>query len=158
MRHRFEFGVVLLAVSILGLVLAERLQYVEERNEQIQVRLAVRLLDAAVRIRMAELLIANDAQTIERLRQENPFDWLSPQLQNYAGARTAQQLQGREDVAQGRWYFDTTRHEAVYTVLNGSHFSSRSGSRLIRYRVQVIASGRRLEGARIEVVEQYNWF
>lgn len=55
---------------------------------------------------------------IATLADENPVDWLQNHPENYLGEFD---LKPDTDL-RGKWYFDKTRHELVYTINNRRHF------------------------------------
>ncbi len=163
-RHRIrgasllEFAVALLVIAVVAVFFAERLLYYQERNEQAQMRLAVRLLDAALRIEMAELLIAGAPDAAQQL-QRNPFERV--QLSNYAGERAAPLSASLPSLPTGQWYYDSTHRQAVYVVASGQYLSGAQPHRQIRYRVQVSVrpgTAQMVEGVRMVALDDYRWF
>ncbi len=150
-----EFALAILVIAVVAVFFAERLLYYQERNEQAQMRLAVRLLDAALRIQMAELLIAGAPDAAQQL-QRNPFERVL--LPNYAGERDAPLP---PSLAAGQWYYDRTHRHAVYVVASGRYLINARPHRQIRYRVQVNVrpgTAQLVEGVRMMALDDYRWF
>jgi hypothetical protein len=81
--------------------------------------LTIASLRTGLRYRTGDLLMRDRVSEIATLADENPVAWLEQPPQSYLG-----EFDGEpgED-ARGKWYFDRTRHELVYTVNNRRYFS-----------------------------------
>jgi hypothetical protein len=80
--------------------------------------LTVANLRTGLRYKTGDLLIRDKVSEIPTLADENPVNWLQDHPENYLG-----EFDLRPDAdLRGKWYFDKTRHELVYTVNNRRHF------------------------------------
>ena len=124
-KHRTQRGFSLLelvvVIAILGVfmgVLLQRMLYVQEYAEMTAMDLTIANLRTGLRYKTGDLLIRDKVSEIPTLADENPVNWLENRPENYAGEFD---LTPDTDL-RGKWYFDKTRHELVYTVNNRRHF------------------------------------
>jgi type II secretory pathway pseudopilin PulG len=105
-------------VGVFGGVLLQRLLYLQEYAEMTAMDLTVANLRTGLRYKTGDLLIRDKVSEIATLADENPVNWLQNPPENYLG-----EFDRKPDTdLRGKWYFDKTRHELVYTVNNSRHF------------------------------------
>jgi len=80
-------------------------------------------LRTGLRYKTGDLLVRDRVSEIATLADENPVNWLQNPPENYLGEFD---LTPDADL-RGKWYFDKTRRELVYTVNNRRHFLPASG-------------------------------
>lgn len=149
-----EFGVAAVILSIAAALLLDRLVYYQEVVEKLHMELTARALKSALRMEIAEDLMAGRRISVERLVQGNPMEWLGQKPANYAGERTKLD----PDLLQhGNWYFDRDHNELVYLVDHGRHFHPDSkGYKRVRYGVRPV-QGQEQEWVRLVELEPYRW-
>lgn len=147
-----EFGVVAVILGIAAVVLLERLAYYQEVVEKLHMELTARALKSALRMEIANDLMAGRRVSAERLVRGNPMEWLGQKPANYAGERTNLDP---DRLQQGNWYFDRDHNELVYLVNRGSHFRPDSaGYKRVRYIVRPMQGQ---DWVRLVEVEPYRW-
>jgi hypothetical protein len=114
------FGLVaaIAIVGVFGGVLLHRMLYLQEYAEMTAMDLTVANLRTGLRYKTSDLLMRDKVSEITTLADENPIDWLENHPENYLGEFD---LKPDTDL-RGKWYFDKTRHELVYTINNRRHF------------------------------------
>lgn len=113
-----EFAAVVAIIGVFGGVLLERMLYLEEYAEMMAMELTVLNMRTGLRHRTADFLMRDKVSEIATLADENPVNWLQNRPYGYLGDFD---LKPDTDL-RGKWYFDKTRHELVYTVNNRRHF------------------------------------
>ena len=114
----FEFVAAIAIVGIFGGVLLQRMLYLQEYAEMAAMDLTVANMRTGLRYKTGDFLIRDKVSEIATLADENPVDWLQNPQENYLGEFD---LPPDADL-RGKWYFDKTRRELVYTVNNKLHF------------------------------------
>ncbi|TCV85211.1 pilus assembly FimT family protein [Sulfurirhabdus autotrophica] len=158
----FELMVISVLISILAIVLINRLLYYQELAEKADMEYKATELQSGLRLRMAKLLIEGRAQEYSKLALENPFDWVENKPGNYVGQfKNANPKQ----LPAGSWYYDLTRHTLVYLVRNGNHFQSGiAGEKQVRYQVKLIRNppgvgvDQPFASIKLVLIESYQWF
>ena len=154
----------LFSVMIIGTLMAfflQRVDYYRERAEKVAMEQLAREIGSALRIRVAELMLANRWQDIGRLESANPVDALELQVGNYAGAGGRA---GEASVGEGRWYFDRETRELVYFPQLASNFVSGEERPRVAWHIVVVreaprrGASARPAWARLELVAPYHWF
>jgi len=113
-----ELAVAVAIICVCCAVLLHRLQYLQEYAEMTAMQLTVANVRTGLRYKTGDLLIRDKVSEIPTLADENPVNWLENPPQNYLG-----EFDRRPDTdMRGKWYFDKTRHELVYTINNRRHF------------------------------------
>jgi len=155
----------LFAVTIIGTlmyVFLQQVDYYRERAEKVAMEQLARDIGSALRIRVAELILASRWDEIGRLESANPVDALELQIGNYAGAggRAAE-----ASVEEGHWYFDRETRELVYFPRLASNFLAGPGQRpRVAWHVVVLREAprpgatARPSWARLELARPYRWF
>ena len=161
----FELIVVVCIVSIMAGILLNRLQTYEEAAEKAAMQQTAAAIKSALQMRVAAYMIAGRDGEIERLREENPVNWLQEKPADYAGEFYSDSY---ARVKPGSWYFDLAHRELVYVVKLGDHFKpGRDGRKWVRFRVRIDydempekgAPPRRvLSAVTFEPVQRYAWF
>ena len=114
----FELTFAIALVSVFAGVLLHRMLYLQEYAEMTAMDLTVANLRTGLRYKTGDLLIRDEVSEIPTLADENPVNWLQSRPDNYLG-----EFDRRPDAdLRGKWYFDKTRHELVYTINNRRHF------------------------------------
>lgn len=105
-------------MGVLGGVLLQRMLYLQEYAEMTAMDLTVANLRTGLRYKTGDLLIRDKVSEIATLADENPVKWLENTPENYLG-----EFDGKPDTdLRGKWFFDRTRHELVYTINSRRHF------------------------------------
>ena len=105
-------------VAVFAGVLLQRLLYVQEQAEMTAMHLTVAHIRTGLRYKIGDFLIRDRVSEIATLADENPINWLDRQPDNYFG-----EFQGLpQGDLRGKWYFDRSRRELVYTINNRRHF------------------------------------
>jgi general secretion pathway protein G len=113
-----EFAAAVAIIAVFGGVLLDRMVYLEEYAEMTAMELTVLNMRTGLRYRTADFLMRDKVSEIATLADENPVNWLQNHPENYLG-----DFDRKPDTdLRGKWYFDKTRHELVYTVNNRRHF------------------------------------
>lgn len=120
-QRGFSLSELVAAIAIVGVfggVLLQRMLYLQEYAEMTTMDLTVANLRTGLRYKTGDLLMRDKVSEIATLADENPVDWLQNHPENYLGEFD---LKPDTDL-RGKWYFDKTRHELVYTINNRRHF------------------------------------
>ena len=147
-----RLGLAAIILAILAVILLERLHYYQEAAEKLQMETVLRSLDTALKLRMAELAIANKAYRWGELAGENPLDWLQQKPADYCGA-----FDGEADVPRGCWSYDRRRRELLYRANLGSHLWTERGDGMLRFRLQAAAGADGTTTVQIRPAEPYRW-
>ncbi len=115
---KFEVFAALAVIGVLASVLLHRMLYLQEVAEMTAMELTVAHIRTGLRYKTADLLMRDKVSEIASLANENPINWLEAPPEDYLG-----EFDGAPDAnVRGKWYFDKTRRELVYTVNNRRHF------------------------------------
>jgi general secretion pathway protein G len=105
-------------VTVFAGVLLQRLLYLQEYAEMTAMDLTVANLRTGLRFKTGELLIGGKVSDIATLADGNPVGWLQHRPENYLG-----EFDRKPDAdLRGKWYFDKTRRDLVYTINDKRHF------------------------------------
>lgn len=130
----FEFVIVLILLGILSMVVLEFMLHYIEVAEKSAMETTTMYLRSALRLRLAEVLVADNAAEAESLTRDNPMDWLREKPYNYVGVFDAPQP---DAIGPGKWYFDAKSRELVYLVEYGREFvPDKDGLKRVRLRVK----------------------
>ena len=92
--------------------------YLQEYAEMTAMDLTVANMRTGLRYKTADFLMRDEVSGIATLADENPVNWLQNHPENYLG-----EFDQKPDTdLRGKWYFDKTRHDLVYTINNRRHF------------------------------------
>ena len=156
-----EFLVVVVLIGGLMLALLDRIDFYRESIEKTAMEQLSREMGWALRIRAAELMLANRNDEIGRLQGANPVEALEMQIANYAGVGRAD---GESAVPPGRWYFNQDSREMVYFPALTSNFVKPASVRArVAWRVAVVSQPSQPGGkprpqwVRLELVQPYRW-
>ena len=131
----FELIVVVCIVAIMAGILLNRLRLYEEAAEKAAMQQTAAAIKSALQMRVASYMISGRDNEIEKLRDENPVNWLQEKPADYAGEFYAD-VYAR--VRPGSWYFDLTRRELIYVLNLGDDFKpGPDGRKWVRYRVRI---------------------
>ena len=114
----FELVAAIAIIGVFAGVLLQRMLYLQEYAEMTAMNLTVANLRTGLRYKTGDLLIRDKVSEIATLADENPVNWLQNHPENYLGEFD---LKPDADL-RGKWYFDKTRRELVYTINNRRHF------------------------------------
>jgi general secretion pathway protein G len=131
----FELIVVICIVAILAGILFNRLRLYQEAAEKAAMQQTAAAIKSALQMRVAAYMISGRDNEIEKLRNENPVNWLQEKPADYAGEFYADAY---ARVRPGSWYFDLTRRELIYVINLGDNFKpGPDASKSVRYRVRI---------------------
>lgn len=131
----FELIVVVCIVAVMAGILLNRLRLYEEAGEKAAMQQTAAAIKSALQMRVASYMINGRDNEIEKLRNENPVNWLQEKPANYAGEFYSDSY---ARVRPGSWYYHLTRRELVYVINLGDHFKSGpDGRKWVRYRVRI---------------------
>lgn len=161
----FEFLVAVVLISLLGVVLLDRLALYQEQAEKAAMQQMISNLRSTLRMKIADRLL-NGRQDQRALVDDNPMDWLIGKPSNYLGERFGP---APGSVPGGHWYFDLRDKTLVYVVA-GQHFTPKHGGQNeVRFQVRRVSGGKpqagqdiadkqNIEGVILALVEPYQWF
>jgi len=115
---QLELVVSIVLFAIFVTVFLERTLYYKEYAEMTAMEMTVANMRSGLRYKVADLIMNNRMSEIATLADENPMTWLSSSPENYLGEYDS----APGAVAQGKWYYDRTAHELVYTLNHWRHF------------------------------------
>lgn len=162
---KFEFAIVVILVSILVGVAANRISLVRGRYEAVAMQGVLGALRSTLGIALAARIVQAPA-SIDALDGCNPFDLLQGLPGNYGGVIT--KADGGT-LRPGHWYFDAASKTVVYRVRGGRWFnSSLKGPPRARFRVvldytDTDGNGRytpgrdSLHGIDLHSLDDYSW-
>jgi type II secretory pathway pseudopilin PulG len=163
-----ELVVVVCVVSLLAVVLLNRLQAYQRMAEKTAMEQTAGAVRSALNLRVASLIAKDRMDRMAELTRQNPMDWLAQKPANYAGEYFGDKA--KESVVPGQWYFDLKDRNLVYLVRNRDGFFRKSAAPVpIRFRVkQVYAAenfpgasgqiaGKPVEGVVLEQIDPYVW-
>ncbi|CAL62100.1 Conserved hypothetical protein [Herminiimonas arsenicoxydans] len=160
-----ELMVVACVVAVLATVLLNRVRFYQKAAEKTAVEQTVGVLQSALQLRVASLILSNRLGEAADLAQQNPMLWLAQKPNNYAGEYFDQLPEG--DVS-GRWYFDLKERTLVYFVHNAAKDEEGALPQL-RFKTNLLlaassfpvaerpVSGKAIEGVVLEQIVPYVW-
>ncbi|MDP2196309.1 MAG: hypothetical protein Q8J72_10040 [Rhodocyclaceae bacterium] len=77
---KFEFAVVLAIFGVLATLLLGRLVALEQATEQLEVELTVRHINTGIKLAVADAIMRGEEVRIAELIDENPLNFLAPQV------------------------------------------------------------------------------
>lgn len=163
-----ELVVVMIIISTLLAVLADRMWTYQEAAEKAAMEQMAGTLRSALHFQIADRLLSGKAADIGELAADNPMDWLAEPPANYLGDRFAPAAGA---VSKGNWYFDLKDRHLVYVVSRGEHFTpNKQGRKEVRYAVRLVFSNKKtqaglenavnpdINGVILALTEPYQWF
>jgi general secretion pathway protein G len=157
-----QFSFVIVIIGVLMVILLDRVDFYRELAEKTAMEQLAREMGWALRLRAAELMLANRNDEIGGLDGVNPIHATEMQVANYAGAGTSAQ---EASVAGGRWYFNNQTRELVYFPELTSNFVREGTARpRIAWRAIVVQQATQAGGrlrpvwVRFELTRPYRWF
>lgn len=159
-----ELVLVILLVSLLGGVLADRILFYQEQTEKVQMEQTVRALRSALILQIAERL-PKGQQNLAELIDANPMLWLQRKPEKYLGDRFGP---APGEIPAGCWYFDLRDKTLVYVVAGRNFVTNTAGKREVRYQVRAFQGKAQvvldavdkpiIGGLSLILVEPYQWF
>ncbi len=161
-----ELMVVACVVAVLATVLLNRVRFYQKMAEKAAVEQTVGVLQSALQLRVAALIVSNRLSEVDDLVQQNPMLWLAQKPNNYAGEYFDQLPEG--DVS-GRWYFDLKERNLVYFVHSGAKKDKDAALPQLRFKTNLVlaassfpvaerpVSGKAIEGVVLEQIVPYVW-
>jgi general secretion pathway protein G len=163
-----ELVVVICVVSVLGVVLLNRLQFYQRAAEKTAMEQTAGAIRSALNLRVASLIAKDRMDLLVELVKQNPMDWLAQKPANYAGEYFGDRA--KDDVSAGQWYFDLKDRNLVYVVRNRTGLSSKNATGIpIRFRTKLVnaaenfpgasgqIAGKPVEGVVLEQIDPYVW-
>lgn len=125
-----ELGVAITMICVFAGVLLQRLLFYEAYSERVYFDLTVRQMQSALRMRVAQLMISKQPVDYVKIAAENPMDWLEKKPSGYVESLNGDDAENLKD---GEWAFDKTRHDIIYRPRLDWDFEALLGDRgLIR--------------------------
>lgn len=118
---RFELVCVILIVCVLLLVLLDRTLRYQAMAEKTAMELTIMNMRSGLRLRVAELMMADRTNELGDLVQDNPIHWLEKPPANYLGEIRNPR---RASLPPDTWYFDPDRRELVYLLRRNNFFGA----------------------------------
>ena len=153
-----ELIVVIIVISTLATVMVDRLLYYQERLEKGVMEYTLETLKMGLRIRMAELIVANRTVELPQLERENPMRWIGKPPTDYAGEYVT-------PAKPGSWYYASRERELVYVPKSSSYLeTSQSDNKELRFRVALhfeldaAGGGKAVVGITMVPTQQFKWF
>lgn len=136
---RVEWIASLLVGAVLSTVLLIKLTHYQEFARTAVMEMTVTNMRSGLRMRVAELVMANRNAELAGLLQQNPIEWLDAPPPNYVGML---QQPDRDALKPDSWYFDPTQHELVYLIpRNSMQFGAAPGAKSLQVRVVAVKPG-----------------
>jgi prepilin-type N-terminal cleavage/methylation domain-containing protein len=159
-----ELMVVACIVAVLATVLLNRVRFYQKMAEKTAVEQTVAVMQSALQLRVASLIVSNRLDAAVDLAQQNPMQWLAQKPNNYAGEYFDQLPE--EDVS-GRWYFDLKERNLVYFVRSAVKEKDAELPQL-RFKTNLLLAassfpvaerpaGKAIEGVVLEQIVPYVW-
>lgn len=158
----FEIVVVVLLVGVLMIVAIDRMLQLQIESERVSVQHIIGVLNSAVNLQAAELIVDRGLNSIRSLENTNPLSYLSELPHNYSGLKSDKDA-NQHDVAS--WYYDPQQNILVYKVKNRNYFeTSLVGTARIRLKIvllykEEISHGRnsKIRGISVKSLDAYRW-
>jgi type II secretory pathway pseudopilin PulG len=109
-----ELSLVIVVISVIGIVAADRLHYYQELAEKVAIDATLASVNMGLRIQLAVLTASNRRNIASSLEHENPLRWLEQLPSNYGG-------EYQPSPRSGNWYFAKDTSELVYVPRNASY-------------------------------------
>jgi general secretion pathway protein G len=163
-----ELVVVACVVSVLAVVLLNRMQFYQRMAERTAMEQTAGAIRSALNLRVASLVARDRADRLSDLPKQNPMDWLAQKPANYAGEYFGDKA--KDSVVSGQWYFDLKDRNLVYLVHNHDGFFRKNAAPVpIRFRTKLVyaaenfpgeggqAAGKPIEGVVLEQIDPHVW-
>ena len=148
---RLESALYVIVVSVLMLVLLDRMLAYFEYAERAAVQTTLLNTEAALDLRLAYDVMRGAAPDREAWSAHNPFEQAKMMVPNYAGERVAPDARLLED---GKWVYDRAAHQLIYVPRFNRGLSIEGGGAALRFRLSVGAP----DGIpRLVPVARYRW-
>jgi general secretion pathway protein G len=163
-----ELVIVACVVSILAVVLLNRMQFYQRAAEKAAMEQTTGAIRSALNLQVAALVAKDRTDFLPELLKENPMDWLAQKPANYAGEYFGDKAEG--NVVSGQWYFDLKDRNLVYLMHNRNGFFGKNAAPTpIRFRTQLMhaaenfpgeggqVAGKPVEGVVLEQIDPHVW-
>ena len=158
----FEIVVVILIIGVLVTFAIDRMLQLQIDAERVSVQQVVGVLNAAVNLQAAELVVSKGVDSIRSLANTNPMQYLQELPYNYIGLKNDSSAVNNP---QGNWYFDPEQEVLVYTVKNTNYFETAlPGTPRIRLKVELVYENGinsinkgRVRGVTVHALDTYRW-
>lgn len=157
----FEMVVTILLIGVLVSAAIDRLLQIQIDAEKHSVMRVIGILESAVYLQVAEMVVKEGLNSLQTLENANPMDYLQKLPSNYVGVKEGGEI-GR--VPFSSWYFDPTDDVLVYKVRNTKYFESDiEGEPRIKLKLSLVYSNdikRRdssIQGMKLESLHEYHW-
>jgi len=127
-----EFFIASVIIGLVAVFLLERLLSYQEYAEKAAMELTVTNMRSGLRLQVAELMTQERLNEMGTLVKQNPVHWLETSPPNYLGELAPPVP---KTLAQGNWYFDTSRRELVYLPHNSRLTPWRDRKEPLRFQV-----------------------
>ena len=166
----FELLISLIIISILTVVLLNRVWFYQEQIEKASMMQLANTLQGALFVRYSSLLAQRRDADIKALVDENPMHWLMQAPANYAGEFAEVTP---NTVPPGSWAFDLGTRELIYVPEKSDFLApGKNGFKWVRYKAQLIyypmlgkqqkdgtkKQAKELSSVFFKPVENYHWF
>ena len=110
---RFELLNSIFIICVLAVVLLHQLLRYQDLAKTAVMEMTVTNMRSGLRLRVAELMMANRSDEISKLVGQNPVQWLQAPPSNYRGIAA---IADRRTLQRESWYFDPERHELFHLL------------------------------------------
>ena len=133
-RTLLEFAVAGAIFAVLVGMLLNRLQFYRHEAELAAVRQQVAVLNVALELRIAHLLVSSKKADIAALIDDNPIKLLNAPPKNYLGEYYSPDT---GTLPKGSWVFDRRDKTLLYLLNNSESFSANSPN-LLKFKVRSV--------------------
>ena len=130
-----EMVIVIILISILGLIILNRVWKYRVYAEEAVVTATVGNIRSALGLEVAQLAVRGNAHKISRLENTNPMELMAQKPDNYLG-----EFSNSSKINQtGVWYFDKNEKTLNYIVSYTEHFQSKvKGTPRTRHKLKLV--------------------
>lgn len=148
---RFELLGSVTIILVLVSVLLHRLVRYQEIARTAVMEMTVSNMRSGLRLRVAELMMADRATEIAQLVGQNPVTWLDSPPANYGGDLTTTEAVG---TGQDRWYYDIDQKVLVYVFpYDGQFLETNTKRRTLKVDVMATQAARSEGGGPMSVAQ-----
>ena len=148
---KLESALYVIVVSVLILVLLDRMLGYFEYAERAAVQTTLIRTESALHMRLAYDVMRGAAPDREAWSEHNPFELAHMEVANFAGERDAPDPGRLED---GKWVYDRATHQLIYVPRYVRGLSIEGGGAVLRFRLRLGAPG---SIPRLVPVARYRW-
>jgi general secretion pathway protein G len=128
----FELAICVAVLAALAGLLLVRVQAYSAQAERAAVNQLVETLRTALQLRISDAKRTGGKNSLSRLLDENPLDWLDRKPDNYVGEYYAPEI---EKIPPGNWLFDR-RDKTLKYLPSSRDFYSISATKFLRFKVE----------------------